>query len=394
MARQKRLLILNGSHSDIPLIQSAKRLGFYVITSGNNPRLIGHCYSDEQRFADFSDPDAVLDVAKQLRVDAVCSCANDFGIISASYICEKLHLPGHDAYETTRILHQKDLFKKFALDHDIPTPFAESFNRQEDAVAALGKRRFPLIVKPVDLSGGKGVSVVCAPEDGEAAVRLSFTSSRAKRIVMEDYVSGTQHSFSTFIVNGRVVFYFSDNEYSYLNPFLVSTSAAPAVNVGDVAGELIRVTEKMASLLSLKDGIFHIQYIYQNRQAHILEITRRCSGDLYPYPVDRATGLDWAGWIVKAEAGQDCSDFPGVEQKGYCGRHCIMAPRNGTIRQIVIDPRIEANIYDRLIWSGRGDRINNYLEDKTGIVMLKYNSMDEMLEKSAQLHQLIHIEII
>ena len=149
----------------------------------------------------------------------------------------------------------------------------------------------------------------------------------------------------------------------------------------------------MAGLLSLKDGIFHIQYLYRHHRATILEITRRCSGDLYPYPVQYATGLDWAGWIVKAETGMDCSDFPDVTQKGYCGRHCIMGPRNGTIRGVTIDRQIEGNIYDKLIWSGRGDRINNYLEDKIGIVMLRYDSMDEMIDKTEKINRLISIDV-
>lgn len=393
MTEKRKLLILNGSHSDIPLIQSAKALGFYVITTGNNPRLIGHRYSDEQCFADFSNPGAVLAVAQNLKIDAVCSCSNDFGMISASYIAEKMNLAGHDSYETTKILHEKDVFKKFSAAHDIPTPYAESFDNPDEALSAMARRHFPLIVKPVDLGGGKGVSIVRDVQEGEASVNLAFAASHTKRIVVEDFLEGSQHSFSTFIVKGKVVFHFSDNEYSYLNPFLVSTSAAPAVNVDTVAEELIAVIEKIAGLLSLKDGIFHIQYLYRNHKATILEITRRCSGDLYPYPVDYATGLDWAGWIVKAEAGMDCSDFPDVTQKGYCGRHCIMGSRNGTIRQVVIDRQIEGNIYDQLIWSGRGDRINNYLEDKIGVVMLKYDSMHEMLDKTGRINQLIFLDV-
>jgi biotin carboxylase len=394
MVKKKKLLILNGSHSDIPLIKSAKSLGFYVITTGNNPKLIGHLYSDERCYADFSDPDAILEIARKLNIDAVCSCSNDFGIITASYISEKMNLPGHDSYDTTMILHHKDLFKKYSVENDVPTPYAESFDNIDDALSSIDKRTFPLIIKPIDLTGGKGISVVRSVEKSADAINLSFSLSHLKRIVIEDFVEGTQHSFSSFIVKGKVAFYFSDNEYSYLNPYLVSTSAAPAINVNEVVDSLIQAIEKMAISLSLKDGIFHIQYLYNNKKAYILEITRRCSGDLYPYPVNHATGLDWASWIVKAETGMDCSGFPKVSQKGYCGRHCIMSPTNGIIKNIVIDKQIEGNIYDRLIWSGKGDRINNYLADKTGIVLLKYDSMDEMLDKTERITNLIYMDIV
>jgi len=393
MEKKKTLLILNGSHSEIPLIQSAKSLGFHVITTGNNPELIGHRYSDEYCFADYSDQTAVMEIARRRQVDAVCACSNDFGILTASYVSEKLGLPGHDAYETTKILHQKDLFKKFSMEYEIPTPYAEGFDDPDKALASIGKRKSPLIIKPIDMSGGKGVSVVHHHEECLEAVKTAFSLSHSGRIVIEDFIEGTQHSFSTFIANGRVVFYFSDNEYSYLNPFFVSTSAAPAVNVHQVADGLIQNIEKISKVLSLKDGIFHIQYLYSNKKAYILEITRRCSGDLYPYPVDYSTGLDWAGWIVRAETGMDCSGFPSVTQKGFCGRHCIMSAKNGIMKHIVIDKQIEENIYDKLIWLKKGDRISNYLADKAGVVLLKYGSMDEMLDKTARINQLIYMEI-
>jgi len=184
-------------------------------------------------------------------------------------------------------------------------------------------------------------------------------------------------------------------KYLILSKPLLRTAIqrAPAVNVNDVADDLIHAIEKMTKKLSLKDSIFHVQYIYNNKKAYILEITRRCSGDLYPYPVDYSTGLDWAGWIVKAETGMDCSDFPVVSQKGFSGRHCIMSPKNGILKYIVIKKPIEGNIYDKMIWLKKGDRINNYLTEKAGVLLLRYSSMDEMLEKTQRINQLICMNV-
>jgi hypothetical protein len=61
----KRLLVLNGSHSDVPLIEAGKRLGFHVITTGNDPGLVGHRLADEYHPADFSDKEAILGLARR-----------------------------------------------------------------------------------------------------------------------------------------------------------------------------------------------------------------------------------------------------------------------------------------------------------------------------------------
>ena len=95
---KKKLLIAGGGYADIPLILSAKKLGYYVITSGNRPNELGHKYSDEYKKADFSDPDAIFNLSKDLKVSAICACCNDFSALSAAYAAEKLGLPGHDPY--------------------------------------------------------------------------------------------------------------------------------------------------------------------------------------------------------------------------------------------------------------------------------------------------------
>ena len=306
----QKLLILNGSHSEIPLIKAAKKLGFYVITSGNNKNGIGHKYADEYHAVDFSNKNDILSLAQKLKIDRICSAAHDLSLISASYACEKLGIPGHDNYETTLTLHQKDLFKKFAVPLGISTPSTTSYTDIDKALSSIDKHPYPIIIKPIDLGGGKGVSKALKKEDYETAVKHAFETSKSKRIVVEEFIEGTQHSLTTFILKNKVVFYFSDNEHSYLNPYLVSTSAGPATNIDKVINKLIDDSEKIASQLSLCDGIFHMQYLMKDNIPYIIEITRRCSGDIYPEPVKYSTGVAWAKWIVKAETGMDCSSFP------------------------------------------------------------------------------------
>lgn len=156
--QNKRLLVAGGGYADIPLIQSAKKLGCYVITSGNRPDELGHRYSDEYRPADFSDPEAMLALAKRAGVDAVCACCNDFSSLSSAYVAEQLGFPGHDPYEVSKIIHHKDQYRKFALAHGITTPKAKGFSDMQEALDGVVALPFPVIIKPVDLTGGKGIS--------------------------------------------------------------------------------------------------------------------------------------------------------------------------------------------------------------------------------------------
>jgi len=393
MPNKKKILIAGGGYADIPLIISAQKLGFYVITSGNNPDDLGHKESDETCLADFSDPEAMLNIAKNLEIDAICSCANDFSAISSAYVAEQLNLPGHDSYETTKLLHHKDSYRDFALANDIPTPYAKGFSDVATALSVIDEFKFPIMIKPVDLTGGKGITKIDDKAQVESALENAFDRSKTKRIVIEEFVTGSRHGFSAFIRDGKVVFHFTDNEHYFLNQYMVSAASTPSTVPREAIDELIKQSEKICSLLSLKTGIFHVQFILHNNRPVIIEICRRPPGDLYITLVEHATGVDYASWIVSAAVGLNCSELSQKEVDGFYTRHCIMSKETGVLDKIVIDDAVEEKIIDQLLWWKSGDKIDDVMTNKFGIVFLKFDSMDEMLNKTEQMQTLIHAKL-
>jgi len=387
----KRLLLVGGGYADIPLILAARRLGYHVTTSGNRPDELGHRYGDEYQPADFSDPEAIHRLAERLEVSAICACCNDFAALSAAYAAEQLGLPGHDSFDVAQVIHHKDRYRQFALDHAIATPKAMGFTSKRHALTGIGSLPLPVIVKPVDLTGGKGMSIVKEGRESEVAIDKAFASSKTSRIVVEEFVVGSRHGFSAFLVDGRVVFFFSDNEHYFLNPFLVSAASVPSIASPVVERALCADAEKIASLLSLQDGIFHVQYILRDDEPIIIEICRRAPGDLYVELVRHATGVDYPAWIVRASAGLDCSALGQAPPKSYYTRHCVMSAAPGRVKDVVFDASIEHNIIDRFMFWQRGDVVADILTAKFGIVFLEFTSQDEMWDKTERMQQLIRV---
>lgn len=386
------MLIAGGGYADIPLIKSAQQMGYYVITSGNRPSDLGHRYSDEYHPADFSDPEAILALARDLKISAICACCNDFSALSAAYTAEKLGLPGHDPFRTAQIIHHKDEYRKFALANGIPAPKALCFVNKQEALQGITSIPFPVIIKPVDLTGGKGISIINDMAEAEPAIDKSFAVSKAGRLVAEEFITGSRHGFSVFLYNGRVVFYFSDNEHYFLNPYLVSAASTPSTAPSFVNQRLCDQSEKIASLLSLKTGIFHIQYIFKdNKEPVIIEICRRAPGDLYIKLVEHATGVDYPAWIVKASTGLDCSGLSHAEPKGCFVRHCVMSAAPGRVKDVVFDPDIRKKVIDQFMWWKQGDLITDVMTAKCGIVFLKFDSREEMMEKTDRLQETIKV---
>lgn len=392
---QKRILVPNGNYTDIPLIKEYKKLGLYVITSGNAPELEGHKYADEYIPHDYSDKEGMLELAKELNLDYVSSCANDFGVLTGAYIAEHLGLPGHDDFHTAQIVAEKDHFKKFGQENGLLVIPSAQFHDVDSACAYARAAEYPIIVKPTDLTGGKGVSRVDDPKDADAAIQYAFGRSKAKHIVIEPFIEGTQHSFCAFLVEGKVVTYTSFNEFdSVYNPFLVGYTSAPADDMEHVAPILVEQIEKMADLLKLVDGIFHVQYRMHNGQPLIMECMRRCLGNYSLQCTKNLLGIDFEKWIARAYCGMDCSQIPHNTDEGKWMAHFyIQAPHNGKVKNVSIAPELEPYIYNRIMQWQPGMEIENYQADMLGFLFLSFPTRQERDEITAHLMDGVLVEM-
>jgi len=391
----KKILLAGGGYADIPMIMAAKKLGHYVITTGNKPDELGHLYSDEYHNVDFSDKEKLLILAQKLKIDGICPCCNDFSALSSAYVAEKMDLPGLDSYDVLETLMHKDRFRQFAIQWDIPVPVARGFLSVEEAMETMSLFRFPVLVKPVDLTGGKGISKIHDKNDLPKAVEYALMRSKTNRFVVEEYVTpdDCHHNFVAFLSHGKVAFYNSDNEHYFKNPFLVWGMSVPTKSPKTIDEELCKIAERVASILNLKPGILLMQHAAQDGKPIIIEISRRMPGNYHGKLIEYATGCNISEWAIKTCMGDDCSDMTHIEPRGNFAEHCIMSAKPGKVVEIRYSESIERNIIEKLIWGKEGHVIKNELEEKLGIVLMEFDSFDEMCTKMECMDQLIHVEI-
>ena len=376
-----KVLLLCASHNDLGLIRGLRKLGYYIIATGNNEKAPGNVLVDKWIPADYSDMELIKRIAIEEKVDRICACCNDFGVYTAAFVAEELGFPGYDSYETTLMLHNKDKFKELAEELELVSPKSKGFDDEKNAMSYIENSQFPVIVKPVDRSAGNGISVANNINEAKAAIINAFKESPGKRIVIEQYVEGSQHGFSAFLVNEKVVAFCTNNEYSILNKYRVEIDTFPATEWQLYSEKLINQIELVASHLHLKDGLFHLQYIVSDGEPWILEVMRRTAGNMYHVLGNQLTGLDWEYWEAKARCGYDCSDFPRpVSQSGCFAYKAILAPENGVIKDICIPDYYNKYIFQTCFLMKAGDEIKNNLKEPIGFLFLMFPSMEEMQE--------------
>lgn len=378
--KNKKYLFVNGSFNEMPLIKAAHDLGFYVITSGNDPKGEGHQYSDEYCPTDYSNPENIFNLAKEKQVDAICSCGNDFGAISASYACEKLGLPGHDSLQTCLYFHEKDQFKKLCSALNLNTPRSYSFNDKQEAIKHLDNVRYPQIVKPSDLGGGKGISVISSYEEGLEAIEIAFKMSKVKTVLIEDYIQGEQHGFTCYIKNKKVEFVYYTDDFSYLNPYMVWV-AIPHNKGKDLPliQKIVSDVELMADYANMHDGMLTIQLIVRDEQPFYIETMRRCLGNLHYRCISWDLGLDVYELFIATEAGLDTSKYlkGNYELKSFSAFMGVYADKNGTFNGYTISEEFKKYVQDDFLTEEIGYQIHDYLKEKLAMIFFKFDSEEE-----------------
>lgn len=393
---KKKILFVNGSYNEIPLINAAHELGLYVITSGNDPSGDGHKYSDEYIKADYSNKDLILDIAKKEKIDYICSCGNDFGATTSSYVADKLLLPGHDKYETCLYFHEKDSFKKLCYELGLSTPLSFPFNNVEDAISHLKKVEYPQIIKPSDLGGGKGVEIVNNYEEGVKAIHNAYHVSKLKTILIEDYIKGEQHGFTCFIKDKKVKFVYYTDDYSYLNPYMVWV-AIPHKKDEDktLIDSIVKDVELVASKTSMADGYLTIQLIVRNGKPYYIETMRRCLGNMHYRCLGWDLGIDAYKLFVANEIGSDTSSLLSgdLSLKSYSAFLGLYASRNGKFKGYKVNDKYKNYLKDELLIEKVGYEVTDYLSQKLGMLFFTFNTLEERDDFIKNMRNVVLIEM-
>ena len=153
----------------------------------------------------------------------------------------------------------------------------------------------------------------------------------------------------------------------------------PADRYEEIRSGIISDVEKMAELKDMADGFLTIQYILKDGKPYYLETMRRCLGNLHFKCISRDCGLNLYELFVAAEAGEDCSGLlnqikPTGLLSGFMG---LYASENGTFDSVEIDEKFDKFIFEKMLLVKEGYVIDDYLNDKLGMVWFSFNNSEE-----------------
>lgn len=394
---QKRVLFLGGSKFQIPPIQYAKEQGHYVITCDYLPENPGHAYADEYHNVSTTDKEAVLQLATQLKVDGIVAYASDPAAPTQAYVANRLGLPSNP-YESVKILARKDYFRDFLTKHNFLVPKSKSFYNLKEAYSWFDELEKPIIVKPVDSSGSKGVSKIETKEALSEAFSYALEFSREKKIVLEEFFvrDGYQVAGDGFVVNGELVFRCWANEHfdKLCNPYVPIGESFPSIMSDYTLKQAQSETQRLLDLLRMKQGALNFDFHYNSKgDFSFLELGPRNGGNLIPEVIKYATGVDLIKYTVDSALGLDCSDLTMKPTQGFYSSYMLHAIEDGTVEEIWYSEEIKRNIVEENIFVNVGDNVKKFdgSHETLGTMIMKFESNEEMLEKMDNMEKYLRV---
>ena len=385
-------MLLGGIHYLLPVIKAAHEQGYYVITADYLPNNVAHKYSDEYVNVSITDKEAVLKAAQEHQIDGIISFGVDPGVVAAAYVQEMMGLPSMGPYESVVILQNKDLFRVFLQEHGFNCPKSKGFSTIDEALKDTAWLTWPMIVKPTDSAGSKGVTRVDTIEDYAAAVKYAFGKSIKGNIIVEQYLEkvGCSSDTDSFLLDGKFRFV-SYNAQRFdaeaANPYAPSAYTWPST-FPEHEAYLTNELQRLMDLLHMQTSVFNIETrIGTDGKPYIMECTPRGGGNRLCEMLLYATGIDMITAQVRAAVGDSVE---GIEQKPYNGHWAeiiLHAPNAGCFAGIEIAESLPADVVERDLWVKEGDLVESFrgANDAIGTLVLRFEDKNEM--NNAILHQ-------
>lgn len=394
---RKTLLVLGGTPYQMAPIRYARAQGHRVITCDYLPSNPGHRLADAYFNVSTTDREGVLALARSQSIDGILAFASDPAAPTAAYVAKALGLPGNPL-PAVEILTRKDDYRAFLRAHGFHAPAFMAATTLAQARQALAQLKTPVMVKPVDSSGSKGVSRVEHARDMPAAFARAQQFSRCGSVIVETWVerAGYQIAGDGFVVQGRLAFHCLAQEHfnTHAGRYVPAGESFPLQIAPELRTRIVAEIQRLIDLLGLRDGALNFDVMVDTAQRiHLMEVGPRSGGNMIPEVIQLATGVDLAGCAVDAALGLDCSALTQIECQGCYASAVLHAERAGIFERLTVNPALERVDQHLFVQPGRPVQAYEGSHCSLGLMILRFSDPATMLAHMDHLRDDVRVHL-
>lgn len=391
------IMILGAGIMQIPALKEAKKQGHFVICVDGNPKATGKEYSDIFYPVDLKDKQGLLEVAEKFHnkngLHGVFTVGTDFSS-SVAYITEKLGLPGikyQRALDATDKVRMRTRFKE----EGVPSPrfleYSLDMNLTEDSFTIP----FPVVVKPVDSMGARGVKRVDNFNELNSSLNDSIKHSRTGRVIIEEYLEGPEFSLDALIYNGEIEIHgVADRDINFPPYFVEMGHTIPSNFSQEDIDKVVDVFKKGIVALGIDYGCAKGDIKLTKKGAYIGEIAARLSGGYmsgwtYPY----YSGVNLIGRGISLALGETIE--PREERKGLTTSERAIISIPGVVKSISLPDKKHKDIKDTFLNIEVGSTVSFPINNvqKCGNVITLSDSYDKAVKQGTLYTSMVDIRL-
>ena len=307
MAERKTMMIIGATWEQIPLIETAKRLGYFVLATDPNPNADGLALADATEILDPRNLNRALEIAKAYQIDGATADECDYSHYAATFVSACLGL-ANDGMAAAQVTTNKRWMRERCREHHILQPRFVPCRTIEDVKAAIELIGYPAIVKPTDNRGSFGVRRVDADEQLEFAYLDAVMNAHSREILVEAYIEGIH-----ITVDGC-----ADGEGQHYNLGIASKKVTPgekpiitevlypAAIADDMTEHVLQTNTKTIEALGILGGATHSEYVVDAKgRCFLLETANRGGGVLTSGKIiPEISGVDVSEFLIASAMGQ------------------------------------------------------------------------------------------
>ena len=328
----KKIAIIGASYLQQPLVEKAKEMGLYTICFAWEDGAVCKDLCDKFYPISIVDKNAILKVCREEKIDAVTTIASDTAVITVDYVASQMGLISNpEEYSATTT--NKYLMRQCFIEQGVPSP---KFTLVDDLDHYQIKGfKFPLIVKPTDRSGSRGVEKVLDPVQLEEAITRAQKESFEHKAIIEEFVTGREISVESISYQGKHFILQITDKVTTGAPFFVELEHhQPSSLPQEVKDKVKKIVLKTLDALHIEYGASHSELkITEDGDIRVIEIGARMGGDFIGSDlVKLSTGYDFLKGVIEVALG----DFhePVINEYHYSGVYFLCEETKDVLRII------------------------------------------------------------
>ena len=404
---KKTLLIISGGIESVPGIKIAKEMGLKVVVSDGSKNAPGFQFADYQLLASTYDKEDTLEKVLYFnknitKIDGVICIASDVPL-TVAYVANNLKLPSI-SIEAAKLASDKLAMKERFYKDGLPIPWFKKINSLKEIQEIILQEGFPLVLKPVDSRGSRGVIRINSDNINlKEAYEEALGYSPTNRVMIEKFLEGPQISTESLVLNEKVFTPgFADRNYEFLDKFspniIENGGNLPSLISQDLQEKVKNLLIRAAKSIGVKNGIIKGDIVVHNKIPYIIELATRLSGGYFcSHEIPANTGIEFVKLAIKQCLGEfiDRNELAIKKITPVAQRYWF--PNEGEVKEIIgIDKyKNNENVILLEIRVKEGDRIQkiNSHPGRAGVVITKGKSVNEAVLLAEEIVNNIIIKI-